>query len=194
MARIPTEINITDTELLLCINRLRRAEDRQPIIHLPLPLSFLSPKQRYNIYTRYNSEYRIHLRDKQRFLDYKYQIILNKSEHKLHIHNKARVARQQPQLHFLPFKNIAQQDIKYYFPTIRLIRPNQIFITDNDCKYITSVIQVTSGAATQIRASNTFHLSENTLKTMKTTISITAETQGRHSIFFVRVSHLICLW
>ena len=159
MARIPTEINITDTELLLCINRLRRAEDRQPIVHLPLPLSFLSPEQRYNIYTRYDSEYRIHLRDKQRFLDYKYQIILNKTEHKLHVHNKARVARQQPQLHFLPFKNIAQQDIKYYFPASRLVRPNQIFITDTDCKYITSVIQVTSGGVSQIRASHTFHLS-----------------------------------
>ena len=159
MARIPTDIKISDTELLLCINRLRRAEDRQPIVQLPLPYSFLSHEQRYNIYTRYDSEYRIHLRDKHKFLDYKYQIILNKTEHKLHVHNKARVARQQPQLHFLPFQNIAQQDLKYYFPASRLIRPQQIFITDTDCKYITSVIQVTSGGSTQIRASHTFHLS-----------------------------------
>jgi hypothetical protein len=32
-------------------------------------------------------------------------------------------------------------------------------VTDTDCKYITSVIQVTSGRTSQIRASHTFHLS-----------------------------------
>ena len=159
MARIPSEIKITDTELLLCINRLRRAEDRQPLVSLPLPYSFLSDDQRYNIYTRYDSEYRIHLRDKTKFLDYKYQIILNKTEHKLYVHNKARSARHQPQLHYLPFKSIAAQDIKYYFPSSRFTSPKQIFITDTDSKYITSVIQVTSGNSSQIRASHTFHLS-----------------------------------
>lgn len=161
MASLPTaNINITDTELLLCINRLRRAEDRRPIVALPLPYSFLTPEQRYNIYTRYDSEYRIHQRDKNKFLDYKYQIILNKTEHKLFVHNKARVARQQTQLQFLPLRNIAQQDLKYYFPSSRLLKPNNnIFVTDTDCKYITSVIQVTSGLSTQIRASHTFHLS-----------------------------------
>ena len=159
MANHPTDIKITDTELLLCINRLRRAEDRQPLIHLPLPYSFLSDEQRYNIYNRYDSEYRIHLRDKARFLDYKFQIILNKTEHKLYVHNKARAARSQPQIHFLPFKNIATQDVKYYFPNSRITQAQKVFVTDTDSKYITSVIQVTSGKTSQIRASHTFHLS-----------------------------------
>jgi hypothetical protein len=99
------------------------------------------------------------LRDKARFLDYKFQIILNKTEHKLYVHNKARVSRDQPQIHFLPFKNIATQDVKYYFPNSRLTQAQKVFVTDTDCKYITSVIQVTSGRTSQIRASHTFHLS-----------------------------------
>jgi len=113
------------------------------------------------IFNRYDSEYRTHHNNKHKFLNYKHQIILNKTEHKLYVLNKERVAKQQPQQHFLTFNNIAQQDLKYYFPNSKATSPGQIFITDTDCKYITSVIQVTSGSSTQIRASHTFHLSNS---------------------------------
>jgi len=158
MLSSPIQI-ISDIELLTCLNRLRRVEDRQPLIYLPLQFAFADKDTRLNLYNRWDSEYRIHRRDKERFRDYHYQIILNKTEYKLYIHNKARAASHKPQIHSLQFKYIDPQDLRYYFPTKYPSRTATVFITDSDSKYVTSVIQVTSGSTTLIRGSHNFHIS-----------------------------------
>ena len=156
-----TPIIIPDTELLCALNKLRRVEDRRPLTVLPLAYLFITPEQKQNLLQRIESEYRIHVEGKQQFEDYNYQIILNKTEHKLYVHNKALRERFEQQIHYLPFRNVANQDQRYYFPRLFPSRDNKVFITDTDSKYITSVVQVTAGNKTLIRASHTFHLSSS---------------------------------
>ena len=140
-----TPIIIPDTELLCALNKLRRVEDRRPLTVLPLAYLFITPEQKQNLLQRIESEYRIHVEGKQQFEDYNYQIILNKTEHKLYVHNKALRERFEQQIHYLPFRNVANQDQRYYFPRLFPSRDNKVFITDTDSKYITSVVQVTAG-------------------------------------------------
>ena len=125
-----TPIIIPDTELLCALNKLRRVEDRRPLTVLPLAYLFITPEQKQNLLQRIESEYRIHVEGKQ---------------HKLYVHNKALRERFEQQIHYLPFRNVANQDQRYYFPLLFPSRDNKVFITDTDSKYITSVVQVTAG-------------------------------------------------
>jgi len=149
---------IEDPEILVALNNLRRYEDRRPIIALPLPFTFLSKEQKFALYQRILRETRYHRTAKELYPNYEHKIILNKTEYKLHEENKKRLENSLNQLQYLPFKSIAHQDKKYYFPKSNPSRTQTVFVTDTDCRYISAILQSTCNSVTTITASHSFHL------------------------------------
>jgi len=160
LSKTPNPV-IEDPELLVALNNLRRYEDRRPILALPLPISFLQKEQKFAFYQRLIKETRYHKEQKDKYPNYIHKIILNKTEYKLHEENKKRLENSLNQLQYLPYKSIAVQDQKYYFPSNTPSRTYNVFVTDTDCRFISTVIQSTCNSVTTITASHSFHLSKS---------------------------------
>jgi len=149
--------DISDKDLLLHLNKLRKVEDRQKLDKLPEPYALFSAEQRFNLWKRFQSEWQVHSHDKARFLEYDNQIILNKTEFQLHNLNKSYVSKNLKQITHLPYKSIPDQDKRYYFPVQPKTRDTSVFITDTDCTLITSIVTVASGLTTRLRATHAFN-------------------------------------
>jgi len=135
---------IPNDQLLTIINDCRLIERRPLLDRLPAGFIDLNQYQRFELVKRISKDIAVHS-SLQTNLEEEGYICLNKTELKLFELNRAVLTSVDTvPITRLPYHQVDPDDLPYYYPS-NTVRDNPVFVTDSDCRLISTPTYVSAG-------------------------------------------------